>query len=155
MQRVIDLDKLDPTEVILVTFGGGRVAITRSRLLDLLQREQDYWSLVSAPGAAEPPPQFEFNAQALPSESVSHASLSTRIKKVYTYSLASRKLRAAHVSLLTDLIHGFDWKIPKHPNTKLEVQLVEMLAFKDVPDEFRTLAMGFLERYLQSRRKAG
>lgn len=168
MKHVIELDNLPSDSILLTSYGGQRVAVTRERLQELLAREQEYFEVLARersvppvvtrpepPAAAGARPDHEFSAGALPRESVSHASLSTRIKKVYMYSLQARKLRDAHMTQLLDMIADFDWQIPRHPNTRLQQHLVEMLGWKGVTPVFREAVMAFLDRYLVARQRPG
>lgn len=149
--------------IVVLTYGGLRASLSRARLEELLALEQEHLAKltaepapiqVTAPKASER--KFDFTARQVPQETVTHASLSTRIKKIYAYSATSRRLREAHIGLLKDLIENFDWRIPPHPSTRLEGQLVEMVGWKNVPEDFRTFVLSFVDRYIAARqRRAG
>ena len=160
MQGVCNLD--DPAQdglLIVVAYRGVKMAVSKDRLLELLRREEDYLKFAtshgsaggnpSVPSASETPPtrgrQLELTA-------VTHASLSSRIKKVYTYSTSSRALRPAHLGLLKELIDNFDWVLPQYPNTRLEQHLSEIRTWSGVPDDFKDELDRFLKRYTSARK---
>ena len=84
-------------------------------------------------------------------QTTSHASLSYRIKRIYDFSAAQKKLRPTHAGVLSEMLESFDWTIPEHPNTRLEQHLQEMLDWKAVSAELKQEIREFLGRYLAVR----
>lgn len=150
---VIDLDTPDHQEVVLaISYRNVKTAISRARLLELLKREEEFLAVMTssadrtATQSAATGPAFVVKA-----EKVTHASLSSRIKKIYDYSCGTKRLRAAHIGFLRDLVENFDWAIPGHPNTRLEEHLGEMLGWQGVTDEFKGEMERFLKKYREAR----
>src|SRR5262245_34285254 len=103
--KVVDLDANDAADtMVLVTIDGVRVALTRNRVIDLFRHEAKFFAMLTngAPAPAGPvtapasiaapalPPEQEAEQLLALKNQVSHASLSSRIKKVYNYSVATR-----------------------------------------------------------------
>jgi hypothetical protein len=160
--NAIDLN--DPAQagtLLFVRFGGVRMTVDARRLTELLEREQQLLALLAGgtPAAAKagdsrkgggsrtkPAPVVTGGAG-----DVTHASLSTRIKKIFMFTYESRSLRPAHQQILTDVLDGFDWHIPEHPNTRLDQQLAEIATWPGVPDALKKKIGEFLPRYLEAR----
>jgi hypothetical protein len=162
--KVINFDDSNNEDaIVLISYEGVAVPVTKTRLAELLKREQLF--LRASIGAAatvhdrvppkaatkRPPKPRQFKKGMLASGPVSHASLSARIKKLYNYSRASRALRPAHQSFLTELLASFDWTIPEHPNTRLDHQLQEICQWSGVSESCRRTIDEFLARYRQVR----
>src|SRR5687768_13741236 len=131
--------------VIAVTYRGVRTAVSKERLIELLRREEAFLNAKTQSGgrprlsAAGHEPSGEptsLRGRQLELTKVTHASLSSRIKKVYMYSAATKALRPAHLGLLQELIANFDWVIPQYPNTRLEQHLGDIKTWSGVPDAF-------------------
>lgn len=169
-ERVINLDlPADRDTVVVVRFGGAVVPVSRARLLELLAREQAY--ILGSAGVDQPalsPAKVEstpapavaaaFDAgseppamSALAGERLNHRSLSNRIKKIYDYSAAGRALRPNHAVHLEEVLRGFDWVVPEHPNTQLEFHLGEICGWGGVNDELKSLIQSFVAQYKQVR----
>lgn len=167
---IINLDDADTRSALVVmTFEGAPVALTRNRLEDLLRIERKFLTQMldgsprpTAPTARARPSEApapertgetpQFKPEDIPMLTISHASLSMRIKKIHGYSASAKALRPAQLAMLSEILTCFDWVIPTHPNTKLERHLVELLSWRGVTNEFRDQASKFLERYLKARR---
>lgn len=157
-KRILDLDAPDNKNVVcIVAYGGVKIPITRDRLLELLANEQEW--LKASTGAHIQTPvdngKGEENPVLSPIDGpISHGSLSYRVKLIYKYSVSSKRLREAQISLLRELFTSFNWKIPRHPNTALDTQLMEMQSWKKVPAECKKEIEAFLSRYRQARQDA-
>lgn len=172
VRPLIDLDQDQNQTTIVVEFHGLKVRLDRDRVLGLLQTEQEH--LVALSGGTLATPRSDGRKHAPPSraapeqndvklsaivkrlgvEEISHAKLSTRIKKIYDYSAPSRQIRPAHMGLLGEMIASFDWVLPDHPNTHLDQHLDEMLQWDGPTSEFRLQVQSFLKAYRQKRAAA-
>lgn len=166
---VIDLDRESGSPSVILKFRGIKVRLDRARVLALLEVEQRYLDILSPdsgtvplrrappPSASAPTPAASTDlrlgtvARRIDGEEITHAKLSTRIKKVYDYAVPSRQIRPAHSGLLLEMIEQFDWAIPAHPNTHLDQHLEEMLDWDGVTSEFKTQVSAFLAEYRARR----
>lgn len=173
--NVLNLD--DPaneTTRIVVTHNGQRVSLSKARIQELLAVEDQLVAVLvdqkprtpASPSASKrkssPATKPRGTHAAAPSrvtrppaerlDAVTHGSLSNRIKKIFNYTLESRALRPAQASLLQDLIDRFDWRIPEHPNTRLEIHLEEMLTWRGMSPVLARAIETFLDGYLEARR---
>lgn len=162
MTTLIDLDDPRQAETLVATsYCGVKMAISRHRLHELLDREKELLSLLGGtpPGPRATPAEGVEVGEAPPRsvattrrpETVTHGSLSSRIKKIHQYSLVAKRLRPAHIGLLRDLVQNFDWVFPEHATTALVDHLTEMLQWDDVPDDFRAEMTRFLKKYTKIR----
>jgi hypothetical protein len=153
-KRIIDLDDgRNDDLVVVVHVKGVRVPIGKTRLMELIENEQEYLRVASGGQAAAAPAADVDDAAADAAGRVTHGSLSHRIRKIYLQCSSLRALRPAHGTMLVDLIEHFDWVIPDHPNTRLEVQLMEMMAWPNTDSSLKLAVGKFLERYLEARRR--
>lgn len=152
--------------IVLVWHQGQPIGLTRERLHELLRNEQHLFELMVGGGAAT---RGDPGASVLPIgaptsldrrtakeraaavEPVTHASLSYRIKRIFDHSLKKRRLRAVHAGILSEMIDGFDWKLPDHPATKLELHLREIQTWPGVDPQLKEQIAVFMERYLNAR----
>ncbi len=156
---IVNLD--DPASehlAVVFTYKGLRVAIDRHRLEQLLQLEQAYLSsLVPTSRALEAPPAaptLHMRPRQLPTETVTHASLSSRVTKIHRYSYETRVLRPAHAGILGEMLEAFDWVIPEHANGRLSALLTEISEWGNLPPELAQKIEQFLKQY-DSARLAG
>src|SRR4051812_16562621 len=92
---ILNLDDDAAAGVVLVTrVRGALVSVTRARLHELLAREAEWLDAAAgAPFAADEPQPVETLSRQMPGETVTHASLSSRITKIHAYSKGTRKIR--------------------------------------------------------------
>lgn len=174
--EVLDLDEETPSRrLVILTFSGVKTALSKDRLLELLANEQLLIGEISgrpsvqalAPLPPPPPPTrdprldrkvfaepaFAIQSRQIPGAAISHASLSTRIKKIYEYYEDKPKvLRPAHAGLLLEVIQKFDGVIPEHATTRLLSQLESILTWNDVPEDLRSTVAAFVESYTSRKR---
>lgn len=141
--------------LLVVVYRGVKIALSQARVIELLDREQEYLDLIaggagSAHSAANGSPLFDGSKVAV--AAISHARLSNKIKKVYDLSHDKKNVRPAHASILCEMIALFDWHVPLHPNTKLDQHLFEMSTWKGSPPDLKEAVTAFLERYNRMRR---
>lgn len=151
--RVLNLDESGGQSWMLVySYRGVRTAIDRERLDELLRLEEEALVRLTAGGEPEPAKgEPTIRSRQIPTDAISHASLSNRITKIHNYSKQARALRPAHAGLLGEVLAAFDWEIPEHPNLKLEQLLKEMVAWGGLSDELRKAMTDFLRRYAKAR----
>jgi hypothetical protein len=151
--RLIDLEApQESTTAVVVRYRGVLTSVTRERLLALLKLEEQ--QLETALGAETVEPAAATPPLVPDAGPFTHASLSTRIKKVYDYSVRTRNVRPTHAGLLAEVLSGFDWQIPPHPNTHLVQHLGEIKTWNGVEAPLKAAIDAFLARYL-ARRDSG
>lgn len=153
---------------ILLRFSGVVLPLHKERLLELLAREQAYFASLGSSG----PSSSEVASEAQPTTGsggsshkprlatknkpgISHAGLSVRLKRMYTYNLADRRLRAPHAEHLSEVLRAFDWVLPEHPNTLLDFHLKEIASWSGVSADLRREIDVFLARYTEMRYRRG
>jgi len=166
-ERLVNLE--DPAEAdtaVLVRYRGVLLPLTRDRLLQMLRREEAYLAgekvttpsprpvaevaRVPAPASSEP---RAARLNTRHKEGISHAGLSVRVKRMYSYCFPQKKLRATHAEHLEQVLASFDWIFPDHPNTLLDFHLREISGWAGVTPELRSQIDDFLARYLSARQK--
>lgn len=158
MARVIDMDEpANGDTYVVVGFNGVKLPLSRARLLELLRNEQawlggeQHATIFAPPTSSAAPPA---KASHLSPPRVTHASLSYRIKRLHQYTKQAKRLREAQLSMLRELFALFDGVIPKHPNTQLDSQLLEMASWPHVPPKVRGELEAFVDRYRAAREAA-
>jgi len=158
MARVIDMDEpVNGDTYIVVGFNGVKLPLSRSRLLELLRNEQAWLGGEQHAMTSAPPPSVvapPVKGSLLSPPRVTHASLSYRIKRLHQYTKKAKRLREAQLSMLRELFVLFDGVIPKHPNTQLDLQLLEMASWPHVTPKVRGELEAFVERYRAAREAA-
>lgn len=173
--KFLDLDAEANRDVTVVTrYRGVPVPLSSARIQELLQREEAFLAMTLG-GAVAPPLRATVPTPAGDSplderglaekstsasgrndleKGVTHGSLSGRIKKIHSYSAASKRLRPMHAGFLADLLRYFDWQIPDHPRTTLVGHLAAIVSWEGVNGELRAQIDEFLRRYEAALGKA-
>ena len=151
--QVVNLDDqtFSPWSLI-VSFEGVRTLIDSERLARLLTLEQDQLSGLAAGTAFNSPDgaqttQAPLRVRQIPVEPVSHGSLSSRITKIYNYSLKHQTLRPAHAGILGEFLQAFDGILPEHAGNKIPTLLAEIAEWQSVPADLKFQIQDFLRRY--------
>lgn len=166
-ERLVNLE--DPAEAetaVLVRYRGVLLPLTRDRLLQMLRREEAYLAGDRVAGTVSRPSTEPTASPTLVAsetkgsrlhtrhkEGISHAGLSVRVKRMYSYCFPQRKLRATHAEHLEQVLASFDWIFPDHPNTMLDFHLREISVWAGVSPELRGQIDAFLNRYMAARQK--
>lgn len=162
--RLIDLDASQEPTTVVVRYKSVVTPLTRDRVLELLAREEQALTLLLQTGMAPAAAPRAANAAPMPlppdpatvtagidGGPITHASLSTRIKKIHDYSAGTRKVRPTHAGLLAEVLAAFDWQIPPHANTHLVEHLNAIRTWQGVSAQLQADIDQFLTAYTTAR----